>query len=176
MAQQQHRQACLARWPGHHSKHTETRRRRRNSQECSQRSKAEDHGGDTMAQPRLWQQGHRPEAATVRGTTSCSRPSGRAQHGGDVGVTAAIQPTRRRGGHHKHRGARAGAPTKLARVDQAAWARSTRAELDGDGGDWRRRQRNPAVKRKRAMRQSRYAIGRRRISPELAGVGRGARR
>jgi hypothetical protein len=65
---------------------------------------------------------------------------------------------------------------KLARVDQAAWARSTGAELDGDGGNWRRRRRNPAVRRKHAMRRSRYAIGRRRISPELAGVGRGARR
>jgi hypothetical protein len=76
----------------------------------------------------------------------------------------------------KHQRARAGAPAKLAGVDQAAWARSTGAELDGDGGDWRRRWRNPTVTRKRATRRSRGAIGRRRISPELAGVGRGARR
>jgi hypothetical protein len=137
MAQQQHRQACLARWPGHHSKHTKTRRRTRNSQECSQRSKVEDQGGDTTVQPRLWQQGHRPKAATARGATSCSRPSGRAQHGGDVGVATAIQSTRRRGGHRKHRGARAGAPARLTGVDQAAWASSTGAKLDSDGGDWR---------------------------------------
>jgi hypothetical protein len=139
MAQQQHRQACLARWPGHHSKRTEARRRRRNSQECSQRSKVEDQSGDMMAQPRLQQQGHRPKAATARGAAPCSRPSGRAQHGGDVGVAAAIQPTRRRGEHRKHRRARAGAPARLAGVDQAPWARSTGAELDGDGGDWRQR-------------------------------------
>jgi hypothetical protein len=96
-----------------------------------------------MAQPRLWHQGHRPKAATARGAAPCSRPSGRAQHGGDVGVAAAIQPTRRRGEHCKHSRARAGAPARLAGVDQAAWARSTRAELDGDGGDWRRRSTKP---------------------------------
>jgi hypothetical protein len=75
MAQHQHRQACLAHWPGHHSRSTEARRRRRNSQEGSQRSKVEDQGGDTMVQPRLWQQGHRPEAAPAKGAASCSRPS-----------------------------------------------------------------------------------------------------
>jgi hypothetical protein len=116
------------------------------------------------------------KGCTGEGATSCSRPSGRAQHGGDVGVAAAIQPTQRRGGHRKHRRARAGAPAKLAGVDQAAWARPTGADLDGDGGDWRRGQRNPAVRRKRATRRSGYAIEWRRISPELAGVGRGARR
>jgi hypothetical protein len=100
-------------------------------------SKVEDQGGDTTAQPRLWQQGHRPEAAPVKGAASCSRPSGQAQHGGDIGVAAAVQPTRRRGEHREHRGARTGAPAKLVGVDQAAWARSTGAELDGDGGDWR---------------------------------------
>jgi hypothetical protein len=113
---------------------------------------------------------------TGEGAASCSRPNGRAQHGGDVGVAVAIQPTRQRGRHRKHRRARAGAPAKLAGVDQPAWARYTGAELDGDGGDWRRRRRNPAVRRKRVMKRSRYAIGRRRISPELAEVRRGARR
>jgi hypothetical protein len=103
MAQQQHRQACLAHWPGHHSKSTEARRRRRNSRECSQRSKVENQGGDMTAQPRLWQQGHRPEAAPAKGATSCSRPSGQAQHGGGIGVAAAVQPTRRREEHRKHR-------------------------------------------------------------------------
>jgi hypothetical protein len=137
MAQQQHRQACLARWPGHHSKNTEARRRRRNSQECSQRSKVEDQGGDTTAQPRLWQQGHHPKAAPARGAVPCSRPSGQAQHGGDIRVAAAVQPTRRQGEHRKHRGVRTGALAKLAGVDQAAWERSTGAKLDGDGGDWR---------------------------------------
>jgi hypothetical protein len=82
----------------------------------------------------------RPPSRSCTGeeAASCSRPSGQAQHGGDVGVAAAFQPTRRRGEHHKHRRARTGAPAKLAGVDQAAWARSAGAELDGDGGDWRR--------------------------------------
>jgi hypothetical protein len=56
--------------------------------------------------------------------------------------------------------------SKLAGVDQATWARSTGAELDGDGGDWRRGWRNPTVRRKSATRRSRCAWGRRRISPE----------
>jgi hypothetical protein len=113
---------------------------------------------------------------TGEGVASCSRPSGRAQHGGDIGVAAAIQPTRQRGRHRKHRRARAGTPAKLTGVDQAAWARSTGAELDGDGGDWRQRRQNPAVRRKSATRQSRYAIGRRRISQEFTEVGQGAHR
>jgi hypothetical protein len=176
MAQHQHRQACLAHWLGHHSKSIEARRRRRDSQEYSQRSKVEDQGGDTMAQPRLWQQGHCLEAAPAKGAASCSQPSGQAQHGGGVGVAAAVQPTRRRGEHRQHWRARAGAPAKLAGVDQAAWARSTGAKLGGDGGDWSRRRQNPMVRREHATRQSRGAIGWRRISSELAGVGRGARR
>jgi hypothetical protein len=120
----------------------------------------------------------RPPSRSCTGeeAASCSRPSGQAQQGGDVGVAAAVQPTRRRGGHRKHHRAWARAPARLTGVDQASWARSTGAELDGDGGDWRRSRRNPVVRRKRAMRRSRYAIGRRRISPELAGAGRGARR
>jgi hypothetical protein len=65
---------------------------------------------------------------TGEGAASCSRPSGRAQRGGDVRVAAAVQPMRRPG---EHRRARAGAPA-------SAWARSTGAGLDGDGGDWRR--------------------------------------
>jgi hypothetical protein len=96
MAQQRHRQACLAHWPGHHSLNTETRRRSRNSQEFSRRSKAEDHGGDTTAQPRLWQQVHHPEAAMARGR---HRARGRvAEHSMATtpGLQTAIQPTRRR--------------------------------------------------------------------------------
>jgi hypothetical protein len=115
-------------------------------------------------------------SCTGEGAASCSRPSGQAHHSGDVGVAAAVQPTRRQGEHRKHRRARAGAPARLAGVDQAAWARSTGAELGGDGGDWRRSRQNPTVRRKRTTRQSRCARGRRQISPELAGAGRGARR
>jgi hypothetical protein len=94
---QQHRQACLARWPGHHNMNTETRGKKRNSQVSSHRSKTEGHGGDTSAQPRLWQGGHHPEAATARGAASCSRPSSRAQHlEATSGLQAAVQLTRRR--------------------------------------------------------------------------------
>jgi hypothetical protein len=88
MAQQQHRQACLAHWPGHHSLNTETRRRSRNSQECSPRSKAEGHGSE-------WRRSHgcgvvaaRPPSRSRdgKGAASCSWLSGRAQHGGNVRV------------------------------------------------------------------------------------------
>jgi hypothetical protein len=41
------------------------------------------------------------------------------------GLQTTIQPMRRQGGHHKHRGARAGAPARLTEVDQAVGARST---------------------------------------------------
>jgi hypothetical protein len=125
MACQQHRQACLARWPGHHSKHTETRRRRRNSQKCSQRSKAEGHGGDMTAQPRLWQQGHHPEATTERGRHRAHGRAAEHSMAATSGLQTAIQPTRRQGGHRKHRGARAEAPAWLAGVGQATRARST---------------------------------------------------
>jgi hypothetical protein len=93
MAQQQHRQACLARWPGHHSKSTEARRRRRNSQECSQRSKVEHQGGDTTVQPRLWQQGHRPGAAPARRR---HRAHGRAAKHSRAAASGLQQPSNRR--------------------------------------------------------------------------------
>jgi hypothetical protein len=97
MAHQHYRQACLARWPGHHSMNTETRGKRSNSQVSSQRSEAEGHGGDASAQPRLWQGGHHPEATAARGAASCSRPSGREQQlEATSGLQAAIQPMRRR--------------------------------------------------------------------------------
>jgi hypothetical protein len=89
------RQACLAHWPGHHSMNTETRGKKRNSQVSSQRSKAEDHGGDTVSTATVVVE------ATVqrlrrRGAATCSRPSGQAQHlGATSGLQAAIQPTRR---------------------------------------------------------------------------------
>jgi hypothetical protein len=41
------------------------------------------------------------------------------------GLQTVIQPTRQREGHRKHPGARAEAPTRLARADQAIGARST---------------------------------------------------
>jgi hypothetical protein len=50
------------------------------------------------------------------------------------------------------------------------------AELDGDGNDWRRGRGIPMVRRKHTARWSSCAIGRRRSSPELAGIGRGGRR
>jgi hypothetical protein len=106
------------------------------------------------------------------------RAHGRAAKHSMAAASGLQQPSNRRDNEENtaSTGARAGAPAKLAGVDQAAWARSTGAELGGDGGDWRRRGRNPMVRRKRATRRSRGAIGRQRISPELAGVGRGARR
>jgi hypothetical protein len=93
MAQQQHRQACLACWLGHHSKHTEAWRRRRNSPECSQRRKVEDQGGDMTAQPRLWQQGHHPEAAPARRR---HHAHGRAAKHSRAATSGLQQPSNRR--------------------------------------------------------------------------------
>jgi hypothetical protein len=135
---------------------------------------AVDHGSDTTAQPRLWRQGHLPVAAPTR-RRRCAH--GRAQHG-TTAVSGLRWPSNRCKAEEtttstaKHRRS----SSKLARVDQASRARSTGAELGGDGGDGRRCRQNPAVGRKRATRRSRIAIGRRRISPELAGAGRGVRR
>jgi hypothetical protein len=59
------------------------------------------------------------------GAASCSRPSGRAQHGGDVGVADSHPTNAAMRGHRKHPGARAEALTRLAGANQAAGARST---------------------------------------------------
>jgi hypothetical protein len=58
------------------------------------------------------------KSCTGEEATSCSWPSSQAQHGGDVGVAAAVQLTRRGGEHRKHRRARTGALAKLTGVDQ----------------------------------------------------------
>jgi hypothetical protein len=73
-------------------------------------------------QPRLWQRGHHPEAATARGR---HHAHGRAQHGGDVGVADCHPTDTATRGHRNHPGARAGAPARLAGADQAAGVRST---------------------------------------------------
>jgi hypothetical protein len=92
--QQQHRQACLARWPGHHSTHTEIRGREGTHRRAHRGARQKGHGGHTSAQPRLWQRGHHPEAATARGAASCSRPSIALE--ATPGLQAAVQPMRRR--------------------------------------------------------------------------------
>jgi hypothetical protein len=66
--------------------------------------------------------------------------------------------------------------SKLTGADRAPRARSIVAELGGDVGDGRRCRRIPTVRRWGAKSQSGSARGRRRISPELAGAGRGTRR
>jgi hypothetical protein len=60
-----------------------------------------------------------------KGAASCSRPSGRAQHGGDVGVAGCHPTNAATNSHRKHPGARAEAPARPAKADQAARARST---------------------------------------------------
>jgi hypothetical protein len=77
------------------------------------------------AQPRLWQGGHHPEAATVRSgiVLTAERPC--TAPGGDVGV-AGYRPTdEAMKGHRQHRGAGAEAPARPAGADQAARARAT---------------------------------------------------
>jgi hypothetical protein len=78
-----------------------------------------------LVQPRLWQGGHLPEAATARSgiMLMAERPS--TAPGGDVGV-AGYRPTdETTKGRRKHRGAGAEAPARPAGADQATRARST---------------------------------------------------
>jgi hypothetical protein len=77
------------------------------------------------AQPRLWQEGHHPEAATARSgiMLTAERPS--TTPGGNVRV-AGFHPTdEATKSHRKHREAGAEAPVRPARADQATSARST---------------------------------------------------
>jgi hypothetical protein len=77
------------------------------------------------AQPRLWQEGHHPEAATARSgiMLTTERPS--TTPGGDVGVAGCHPTDEATKSHRKHREAGAEAPARPARADQAARARST---------------------------------------------------
>jgi hypothetical protein len=103
----------------------EARRRSRNSQECSPRSRPEDHGGDTTAQATVVVARPPSRGCNGKGAASCSWPSGRAQHGDDVGVADCHPTDTAAKSHCKHPGARAEAPARLAGADQAARARST---------------------------------------------------
>jgi hypothetical protein len=77
-------------------------------------------------QPRLWQGGHHPEAATVRGR---HHAHGRAAEHNTMAATLGLQGCRLADevvkSHCKHRGARVEAPARPAGVDQATRARST---------------------------------------------------
>jgi hypothetical protein len=77
------------------------------------------------AQPRLWQGGHRPEAATARGgiVLMAERPS--TTPGGDVGVAGCRPTDKATKGHRKHQEARVEALARPAGADHAARARST---------------------------------------------------
>jgi hypothetical protein len=69
--------------------------------------------------------GHHPEAAMARGgiVLTAERPSTAPR--GDVGVAGCRPTDEVTKGHRKHREARAEAPARPARADQAARARST---------------------------------------------------
>jgi hypothetical protein len=77
------------------------------------------------AQPRLWQGGRRPEAATARGgiMLTAERPS--TAPGGDIGVACCRPTDEATKGHRKHREARSEALARPAGADHAARARST---------------------------------------------------
>jgi hypothetical protein len=121
MAQQQHRQACLAHWPGHHSKQGEgVGTHRVLIEEQGKRPWRRHDGTATVVAARPPSRG-----CDSKGAASCSWPSGRAQHGGDVGVADCHPTDAATESHRKHRGARAETPARLTRVDQAARARST---------------------------------------------------
>jgi hypothetical protein len=82
------------------------------------------------AQPRLWQGGHHPEAATARSgivlmAVQPSTTPGRRRRGCRMPSTDEAMK-----GHRKHRGAGAEAPVWPAGADQAARARSTGRSLE----------------------------------------------
>jgi hypothetical protein len=64
-----------------------------------------------------------------KGAASCSWPSGRAQHGSDVGVADCHPTDMAMKSHRKHPRARAEAPVRPAGADRAARARSTEWSL-----------------------------------------------
>jgi hypothetical protein len=82
----------------------------------------------------------RPPSRSCTGeeAASCSQLSGKHSRAATSGLQ---QPSNRHDDKEDTAStrARAGAPAKLTRVDQAAWARSTGVELSGDGGDLMRR-------------------------------------
>jgi hypothetical protein len=77
------------------------------------------------AQPRLWQRGHHPEAATARGRHRAHGRAAEHSTGGDVGVAGCRPNDAATKSHRKHREARAEAPARPAGADQAARVRST---------------------------------------------------
>jgi hypothetical protein len=103
----------------------QARRRSRNSQVCSPRSRPEDHGGDMTVQATVVVARPPSRGCNGKGAASCSWPSGRAQHGDNVGVADCHPIDAAAKSHRKHLGARAEAPARLAGADQAARARST---------------------------------------------------
>jgi hypothetical protein len=131
----QHRQACLARWPGHQ----EQAPKLGGGGEELTGVLTEEHDG------RPWRRhdGAATVVATRPPSSSCTD---------EEAATCSWQSTarwRRRGcgGRPTDAKPRRSPPappstgrssSKLAGVDRATRARSTEAELDGDGGDWRR--------------------------------------
>jgi hypothetical protein len=77
------------------------------------------------AQPRLWQGGHRPEAATARSgiVLTAERPS--TTPGGDIGVAGLPSDRQSGGGTTTRTEKREEAPARPAGADQASRARST---------------------------------------------------
>jgi hypothetical protein len=147
-----------------------------NSQVSSQRSEAEDHGGDTI--------GAATVVAVKPPSSGCDgeerhRAHGRAaKHntwGRRRGCRLAIQPTRRRRYHRKHREA-GRSSSEASRSRSSLEGKIHWAKLGGDGDEWRRGRQIPTVRWKHSTRQNDCPIGRRRSSSELAGIGRGSRR
>jgi hypothetical protein len=126
MAHQQHRQACLARWPGHHSMNTEIRGRegthrwahRGARQRAMAATRRHSHScGREATIQRLWWQGGGIVLTAERPSTA---------PGGDVEVAGCRPTDEATKSHRKHREARAEALAGPAGADQAARARSTR--------------------------------------------------
>jgi hypothetical protein len=91
-----------------------------------------------LAQPRLWQEGHHPEAATTRSGIVLMAERPITTPGGNIGVAGCHPTDKATKSHRKHREAGAEAPARPDRADQAARARSTRRSSEAMamiGGD-----------------------------------------
>jgi hypothetical protein len=98
----------------------------RNSQVSSQRSEAEDHGGDTVGAAMV--EAVKPPSSGCNGKERHRAHGREAKHntwGRYRGCRLTVQPTRRQRCHRKHREVGAEAPARPARADQASRARST---------------------------------------------------
>jgi hypothetical protein len=125
-----------------------------NSQVRSQRSEAEDHGGDTVGITTVV--AVKPPSSGCDGEERHHAHGRAAKHstwGRRRGCRPAVRPTRRRRYHHKHREA-GRSSSEASRSRSSLEGKIHWAKLRGDVDEWRRGRRIPMVRWKRSMRRS----------------------